>query len=218
MDDRTQYIETLIKLVEANQDKTWLPEFLSLREGGHLPGGGAGSLNDWGPVFSDEIAGVWYTDLYELLRFLFDNDFASSRLGECKKVQFRNNIQIIRCLNCGKSYQHPTRFESNVALNFFRDNLPKFAAERRLPEILNGESSIENREADEYRNWLAAQYKLNNIKIYDFVSAEYICPHCGTAEFETEHDLYRIEQISPKQNRFVLQKRNAIWQDFHQSP
>jgi hypothetical protein len=214
MDDRTQQIETLIALVELNLDDTWLSEFRSLRNGGYLPGGGAGSLNDWGPYYAGEIHSTWYSNLYNILRYLFDNNLPLNQLDDCKLVKFRNNIQIIRCLYCDKSYQHPSRFESHISLDFYQKYLPVFAEKQRLPEILDAQESFERKSVLEYRNWLAAEYEIYGILVYDFVSAKYVCPHCAKAHMETEHDFYRIFAHLGTQKKFSIIKRNATWQDF----
>jgi hypothetical protein len=195
MNDRTQQIETLIKLIELNEDDTWLETFRSLRTGGYLPGGGAGSLNDWGPIYSGKFEAVWYGKLYDILRYLFDGELTSEGLCDFNPIKFRNNIQIIRCLDCNGSYQHPSVFESHIALDFYEQNLPVFTANERLIEILTPQKSFESEAVFEYRTSLERQYQPKNIKIYDFVLANYVCPHCGKISFEIAHDLYLISEI-----------------------
>ncbi len=214
MDDKTQQIEALIKLIELNLDKTWLSEFRSLRDGGYLPGGGAGSLNDWGPSFRGELQHAWYSNLYEILRYLFDNALGSDKIDECNSVKFRNNIQIIRCLSCDKNYQHPTRFESHIALDFYQNHVAEFSERRLLVEILLANRSFESEKVIDYRNWLLDQYEINETKVFNFVEAKYVCPHCETADFKTEHDLYKISSQGSGSKRFELFKKNASWEDF----
>ncbi len=192
MDERNQLIETLIKLVELNNDPTWLDDFLSLRTGGYLPGGGAGSLNDWGPYYSEFPLSVWYSKLYQILRHLFDDNLSADELANYEPVKNRNNTRVIRCLNCSGSYQHPSIFENNIALDFYSRNLPGFIKRGQLVEILMPENSFSNPQTNEYRPWLKSQYQLQNIVIYDFVAAKYACPHCEKANCETAHDLYEI--------------------------
>ncbi len=211
VNDRTQQIKTLIKLIELNNDDTWLETFRSLRTGGYLPGGGAGSLNDWGPYYSGLIESVWYGKLYDILRYLFDNNLPTNKIVDFKIIKCRNNIQIIRCLNCNESYQHPSSFESHIALDFYERSLSEFAANGQLIDILMPRKSFESEVAIEYRNQLNNQYAAKNIKIYDFVAAKYVCPHCRKNDFETAHDLYRISE----DDGLKLVKQNAQWTDFH---
>ena len=194
MNDRTQQIETLIKLIELNNDDTWLDTFRSLRNGGYLPGGGAGSLNDWGPYYSGLIESVWYGKLYDILRYLFDNNLPTNKIVDFGPIKLRHLIQIIRCLKCDGKYQHPSSFENHVALDFYKRHLSDIIANKRLINILLPRKSFENEAAIEYRTWLENQYEENNIKIYDFVAAKYVCPHCRKNDFETAHDLYRISE------------------------
>lgn len=212
-----QYIETLIKLIEANLDDTWLETFRSLRTGGYLPGGGAGSLNDWGPFYSDRIQGVWYGNLYDILRFLYDGNIDANCINAYKPIKHRNNMQIIRCLHCGGSYQHPSPFEAHFALDFYSRCLPQFVDNGKLTEILTPSESFENKNVIEYRNWLINRYEIKNIKIYNFVSAKYVCPHCENTDFETAHDLYKISHSDLGEKRFQFIKQNAIWEDFTES-
>lgn len=214
MTSRQQYIETLIKLVELNEDDTWNETFRKLRTGGYLPGGGAGSLNDWGPVFSGKYRSVWYSRLYEILRFLFDNDFAATSLAEFPGIKTRHNFRIIRCLKCGGRYQHPAAFEASVALECYSGLVPGFVEEARLVEILEGSNSFDGSAAAEYREWLKTQYKNLGIRIYDFVAAKYECPHCSNRDFGTEHDLFQLSEESPGNRQFGLKKQNAGWNDF----
>lgn len=216
MNLRSQYIETLIKLIETNQDKSWLQAFLSLRSGGYLPSGGAGSLNDWGPTYKDKIINVWYSQLYNITRYLFDNNLIPAQIDTFKPIKFRNSIRIIRCLNCGKNYQHPDVFESHIALDFYKNSFLPFANRNELIEILNPVKSFASNEIIEYRKWLSVQYDMQNIKIYDFVTAKYICPHCNKDHSETEHDLYKIISIQSGEKIFKLIKQNANWKDFEE--
>lgn len=217
MNNRTQYIEPLIQLIEINEDKTWLPYFLALRSGGSLPGGGAGSLNDWGPYYRGRIASTWYSKLYDILRHLFDNNLSAENIDAYKLIQLKNNIQIIRCLNCNKSYQHPSSFEAHIALDFYQKNFEQLADNQLLLNLFIPEMTYQSPKTSEYRSWLTGQYELKNIKIYDFVTAKYICPHCNQEHASTEHDLYRIQDEEGLLT-FQLQKQNADWSDFESNP
>jgi len=214
MDNKLQYIEPLIRLIELNEDKTWLDAFIDLRSGGYLPGGGAGSLNDWGPYYSDKIISSWYSNLYNILRHLFDNNLPAEQINEVKVIKFKNNIRVIRCLNCNKSYQHPSVFESYIALDFYNNNFAQLAENKLLLNLFIPELTYENQKTKEFRSWLSGQYEINKIKIYDFVNNNYICPHCSKADGETEHDLYLITDLEADKKLLQRQKQNANWDDF----
>jgi transcription elongation factor Elf1 len=218
MDNKKLYIEPLIKLIELNEDKSWLDAFLGLRTGGYLPGGGAGSLNDWGPCYSDKVKSSWYSNLYIILRHLFDNNLQAEQISEFKSVKFRNNIRVIRCLNCNKSYQHPSVFESHIALDFFNNNFIELAENQKLLNLFIPEKTYENQKTIDFKNWLTGQYESNNIKIYDFVNNKYICPHCGKEHGETEYDLYIIKNEGVDNMVFQQIKQNANWEDFEKIP
>lgn len=211
---KSQYIEALITLIEINRDKTWLQAFKALRTGSSLPGGGAGSLNDWGPSFVGKTEDSWYTELYNVLRFLFDNHLSSNELSNYKSVKLKDKIRIIRCTNCNKNYQHPSSFESHVALTFFKRNFSQLVIDNRLIDLIKPELSFQAKQAIDYRNWLKSEYERNDIKLYDFVASKYICPHCQKSHAETEHDLYTIKKNLLGKLKFTLTKQNAGWQDF----
>lgn len=213
MSHRTQYIEPLIRLIEINEDPTWLSSFQGLRSGGFLPGGGAGSLNDWGPYFADQIKSDWYSILYDILRHLFDNDLPPKNIDTYKAIRLRNNIQIIRCLSCNKSYQHPSSFERHIALEYFLKNFKNLADRQLLLNLFIPEMTYNSLDVSKYRNWLTGQYAFNSIQIYDFVTAKYICPHCHKVHAATEHDLY-IVNYAVEHSTFQLVKQNADWNDF----
>ena len=63
-----EYIEALISIIELNKDKYWLSAFTDLRIDKDLPGGGAGSLNDWSPQYETVEEKAWYGVLYRLLK------------------------------------------------------------------------------------------------------------------------------------------------------
>ncbi|MDO9679556.1 MAG: hypothetical protein Q7262_00950 [Bacteroidales bacterium] len=214
MIDKTQYIETLIKLIELNNDQTWTPTFRNLRTGGYLPGGGAGSLNDWGPSYSDDFQHIWYSDFYRIMRFLFDDYLTPDSLNDFKTIANINKIRILRCTDCNGRYQHPSRFESHIALNFYRKKIADFYFDKRLIEILNPEESYESPAIKLYRDWLMNEYDRLEIKIYDFVRADYICPHCGRQHSDMVHDLYKIEKQLFGKTKLNHIKDNAGWNDF----
>lgn len=214
MNNKEQYIEPLIKLIELNNDKTWLQTFLDLRQDAHLPGGGAGSLNDWGPYYSDKFEKAWYPELYKILRYLFDNNLPSEQLKNFDLIHLRNNIRIIRCLHCNKSYQHPSVFESLISLNFYAQHFTAFADSKSLLDLFISDLTINNQKTKEFRRWLHQQYELNDIKVYDFVNNNYICPHCFKAHAKTIHDLYIISELQSGEKEFRCKKSNAEWGDF----
>lgn len=216
MNHKEPYIEPLIRLIELNADKSWLDAFLALRTGGYLPGGGAGSLNDWGPAYSDPIEHSWYANLYDLLRHLFDNNLSPEKIDEYKPIKFNYNLKIIRCLNCNKSYQHPSIFQAHLALAFYRSTFCDLAERNQLLNLFIPEKTYQSSEASAYQQWLTEQYEINNIKIYNFVSNGYICPHCGQSHAATEHDLYVVQETATDQKVFSLCKQIAGWGDFEQ--
>ncbi|MCO5269434.1 MAG: hypothetical protein M9897_11150 [Brumimicrobium sp.] len=183
-----------------------------------MPGGGAGSLNDWRPSYSDKIKNAWYSELYDILRYLFDNNLQAEHINEVKSIRLNNNIEVIRCLNCNKSYQHPKKFESHIALDFYRKNFIELAEKGMLLNLFIPELTYENQKVKDYRNWLNEQYQVNNIKIYDFVNNKYICPHCGKDHGETEHDLFLVENERIDKMEFQRIKLNADWEDFERIP
>jgi hypothetical protein len=213
MKNREQYIEPLIKLIELNDDKYWLQAFLDLRKGHGLPGGGAGSLNDWGPYYSDQIEYAWYSNLYRILRQLFDNDLSAKEIYCNKEVKFNNNVHIIRCLNCNKNYQHPSVFERHISSGFYSRNFVNLAKNKQLLNLFNPEQTYKSFAVNEYRDWLKKEYEVNDIKIYDFVNAKYICPHCEKDHSETEHDLYVVKGDGVNKI-FQRQMQNTKWEDF----
>jgi phage FluMu protein Com len=207
---RSQYVETLIDLIKKNIDHTWLPYFLKIREGGYLPGGGAGSLNDWGPMYGDLKPQVWYTVLYDILRYLFDNDLTPEYLNNSPWIKAKDKIQVIRCLNCNKSYQHPHVFEYYFANDFYAKNFQTFIDGGSLQTILDEHLSFNTPAVDDIRSWLLAEYKQNDIKVFDFISAHYRCPHCKKVRADTEHDLYKADSSV---RTFTLIKQNSSYSD-----
>jgi len=208
------YVEPLIKLIELNDDPTWLTAFRGLRAGGSLPGGGAGSLNDWGPYYTNKTQQVWYSILYDILRFLFDNNLTPDKVHSFKPLIVKNNIQILRCTNCNNSYQHPSSFERHISLDFFEKNFVTFSKQNNLLELITPKLTYEHFSTIDYRQWLENKYKSFGIKIYDFVNAKYICPHCAADHVPTESDLYLVNRNFFGQKTFNRQKQNATWADF----
>lgn len=208
---RTQYIETLIRLVELNNDDYWMDAFLKLRSGGYLPGGGAGSLNDWGPSYSGVKADAWFTTLYDIMRYLFDNDRPPEQILNIKAVQNHFKIRVIRCCACNRGYQHPSRLEAQLAVKFYRDSLPGFVREGNLLDILKPSLSFNSDTVLHYRDWLLKQYAGCGITVYDFLFANYICPHCNTIKPATEHDVYTIAKNT--RGEWQLVKEDGTWHD-----
>ena len=203
------YIETLIKLIELNSDLEWLDTFVNLRKGGTLPGGGAGSLNDWGPSYNETKTDAWYGELYEIIRTLFDSDAMPDQIDLLIKSDDKNQIRVIRCLSCDQSYQHPGIFEQHLAARYYYHNLVFFAKGHRLTDILKPELSFNSKPVLEYRKWLLEQYAMCHITVYDFVFAGYICPHCNQVDPETKHDIYQIEGTNPDDLKFKIERSNA---------
>lgn len=187
-----QYQETLIWLIDKNDDDQWTEDFHNLRNGGSLAWGGAGSVNDWGPSYSDFYEDCWYGDLYDIIFEVFrasagpDDVLKNVHLRDC------NKSEIIRCLACRKSYQHPAIFESLIANLYYAKYLVGMIGANNLMMLVRPEYSYRSEEAVGLRNWLKGEYDKHNIKIYDFVTGKYVCPHCGAKDFKTEHDQYLI--------------------------
>ena len=214
MIDKTQYIETLIKLIKLNKDQEWTSTFINLRTGANLPGGGAGSLNDWGPSYKDDLQDVWYSGFYGIMRFLFENNLEPDAINQYREIVNLNKFRILRCLDCDYRYQHPSRFESHVAMKFYQQNTAKFYYENRLIDILNPLESYKSPSVKSYRDWLSSEYTRLGIKIYDFISAKYVCHHCGAKNSGTEHDLYKLEKTFFGKMKLTHIKNNGEWDDF----
>ena len=207
MDYRTQYIETLIKLIELNTVQDWTSYFIGLRSGGSLPGGGAGSLNDWGSSYTDDFQDDWYSRLYRILRFLFDDGLTPARILDYKPVENNNRIQILRCLNCHGRYQHPSVFESHIAIDFYKNQFLQFCKSNKLVDILSAKESYESEPVILYRKWLKDEYDKLDIKIYNFVKSGYVCPYCNSKNCETEHDLFKLKKSIFKKRKLSLVKK-----------
>lgn len=215
MIDKTQYIETLIRLIELNKDPSWINAFRNLRNGGALPGGGAGSLNDWGPTYTDKFQDTWYTNFYRIMRFLFDNHLTPDTLNDFKRIANNDKIRILRCVECNGRYQHPSVFESHIAVHFYKEKILEFYNSKRLIDILNPSESFEDPAVKLYRDWLKSEYGRLNIKIYNFIEAKYVCPHCGKKDARpSDHDLYRIKKSLFGKKKLKHKKNNASWADF----
>lgn len=148
------------------------------------------------------------------MRYLFDNSLGANDIRGFSPIKLKDNIRIIRCICCGESYQHPSGFETHIALDFYEKRLPEHTKNQQLIEILERNRSFESPEVNAYRIRLADLYKSSDISIYDFVSAKYVCPQCKKAGCDTEHDLYNLTTDASGKPRMVLIKRNAVWEDF----
>lgn len=206
---RRGYIETLIKLIELNSDHEWLEYFRNLRTGGSLPGGGAGSLNDWEPSYNETKTDAWYGQLYDIIRVLFDNNAIPDQIDQLTKSDDKNQIRVIRCLRCEQSYQHPGIFEQHLATRYYHNNLVFFAKGHRLTDILKPELSFNSKPVLEYRKWLLEQYAMHHITVYDFVFAGYICPHCNYVDPETKHDIYHIVSTNSEDIKVRIERTNS---------
>lgn len=193
MDNRKQYIEPLIKLIEINDDKYWLYTFYNLREIGYLAGGGAGSVYDWSPSFSNNMHYSWYNHLYEILLYLLNNNLPAEKIDLIDKIKNWNKVSIIRCLNCYEKYQHPKVFESHIALYFYKKNFHSLAKKQLLLDLFNPEITYNSTEVNIYRNKLIQLYQQLNIEIYDFIANDYLCPHCNKNGNDIRLDNYYIQ-------------------------
>lgn len=211
-----EYAELLIQLIEANDDKTWLKTFLNLRKGAPLPGGGAGSLEDWGPHYENAFQDVWYEDLYNLVKTMYKTQATPDYIFDYPQIRFRNNLKILRCTNCNKSYQHPNVFERHISLCFIHDNFIRLTESFSLQTLLRPEITYLNQRVIKYREWLLHQYSVNNILVHDFVKGNYVCPHCNKQHIETKHDLYILISNADNTKKLILKKRDSKWEDFEQ--
>ena len=198
MQFRETYIEILIQLIELNEDKTWLSYFHNLRNGGYLPGGGAGSLNDWGPHYADETQDIWYTNLYTLIRFLYDNNYMPAKIDELNLVKENNQLTIIQCVNCTNRYQHPSIFESHIAIHFYHSFFINSTNELNYSALFLPKTTFNHPKVNEYRDQLNSQYELHKIKIYDFIKGQYSCPYCHILSGEINHLHYTIDKTGNK--------------------
>lgn len=209
------YIEPLIQLIELNSDPAWLNTFYDLRKGFGLPGGGAGSLNDWGPSYRHPVEQNWYTHLYQMLRYLYDRDLPPEALDKFKTIEFRSNVRVLRCVGCQQRYQHPALFETPLALGFYANQIPFFQQSGILVEITRPEKTFFAPMTEAWRTWLVEQYKQNQIVSFDFVAAGHRCPNCKQ-QAQTEHDLFFVRFPADLPAQFQLVKSNASWNDFEQ--
>lgn len=215
MMDREQYVETLIKLIELNRDQSWTSTFRGLRKGGSLPGGGQGSLNDWGPSYIDEFRDVWYRDLYEILRFLFDDKLSPESLRDDKRLANNDKLHILRCAYCNGRYQHPSIFESHIAKKFYNERFAEFYNSKKLVDILIPSLSYESPSIKLYRDGMKKEYQRLGIKIYDFVRGKYICGHCSLRDSGSHFsDLYMVEKTHFGEIKINHIKDNPPYNEF----
>lgn len=192
--DEHIYSEILIKLIELNDDRTWDKVFHSLREGKNLPGGGAGSLNDWGPYYINEIENSWYPLLYDILRFLYDNRLAPSEFIKAVELKNVNQITLLKCKNCNAYRQHPRSFETQLAKLFFSKHLIEFLNEKNWPNLFLKEYSYESEFTNIYRDKLIQEYKKLNVYvgITNKINPMKHCPNCKT-DADFEHVNFKIK-------------------------
>lgn len=213
MDLKTQYRETLIKLIELNVDHYWLQCFYDMRNGNLLPGGGAGSLNDWGPSYSNKFENIWFNLLYNIVRYLDDFQYIPFEIKKYADIKYRNNLAILRCKTCNQKYIHPDIFERYVALNFYSENIINLTEKGNLLEILRPINSYFSKDAINFRTKLKEEFIKNKINIYNFIENKYLCSGCGNESIYTESDLFII--IQNKSSLSIgLKKQNAQWSDF----
>lgn len=173
-----QYQEGLIRLVEKNQDKEWLSYFVGMRKGGVLPQGGAGSLNDWGPIYLDLYEQTWYSCLYDILMELYRKRLYPNKINQYRTVKNRHTAEILMCSNCKQKFQHPNVFEKLISTEYYAKHLEKMINSLKLELIFDPLNSYKSDEANNYRKSLNRAYQDKGILLYDFVKNKYICYTC----------------------------------------
>ncbi len=190
MNEENQYCETLISLVELNQDKTWLKVFYSLRDGKHLPGGGTGSLNDWGPCYLGMKKQAWYSTLYEMIRFIVGSYELTSKLEEFKYNRLAYKNYLRKCLGCGRFHINPSITERCIAIEFYKKYIPRYIKRNCLVDIISSELSYNSNEVNKLRTLLNIELLGKKIELFNFRNSEIICPHCEENDIQIETNEY----------------------------
>jgi hypothetical protein len=176
--------------------------------GAHIRG-----LDD-GPYFFGDLERVWKNELFRILRFLFGEQLEPGAITRYKQVRLRNNLRIIRCLVCNNRYQHPDVFESYFAFDFYANNFIEFVNKEKLVNIFDPHTSYHSAKVEKDRAWLNRQYDKYNIKINDFVEAQFHCPHCSAKTDRIEHDLFKITKNLFGFRQFKFVRENAPQSEF----
>ena len=188
-----QYQEGLITLVEKNQDKNWMPAFIDMRNGGFLPQGGAGSLNDWGPIYLDIYQSSWYNCLYDILMELYRKRLTPAHINEHRTIKNRHTSEILMCSNCQQKFQHPNIFERLIATEHLAEHLEDLISSLSIESIFKPSNSFESDYANKYRASLNQAYKKEGILLYNFVKNKYKCPTCQQ-KMDLTHIKYGIKR------------------------
>ena len=203
---KEQYSELLIELVEKNEDKQWLVYFHNLRLGHDLPGGGMGSLNDWGPSYKNDLEHAWFNLLYRITHKLLTEKLESEFIKNDYSIKHRNEVNILKCPNCGQKFQHPRIFEDQIATFYYFKNFSKFVEQNRLTDFTNPNFSFKNLEAVELRQSLESEYATNDIILFDFIKHKYICSKCDK-KMEFDHIDFKIKE---KENKLELKRIKPV--------
>jgi ribosomal protein L44E len=187
------YIDILIELVNLNTDRTWDSIFKDLRKYRDLPGGGAGSLNDWGPSYLGNFEEPWYSALYEITRFLFDNKLKPEEALNHQRTKNWNEILVIECLKCKTSRQHPHVFERQIADSFYYENLSKILETNDWRFLFNNTFTWNSEFSSSYRNNLKKVYSEKQIWIgvTDKLNPMIKCHNCGEKHL-FDHVYYQV--------------------------
>lgn len=199
---KQQYSELLIDLVELNEDIQWLKYFRNLKLGHDLPGGGMGSLNDWGPCYKTDIENSWFNQLYRITHKLLTEKLEPEYIKDDFFIKHKNEVNILKCRHCNQKFQHPNIFENHIATFFYYKNFLKFIQQNRLKDFTNPNFSYKNFEATQLRQSLESEYEKNNIILFDFVRQKYHCSKCDK-KMDFEHIDFKIEE---NKNKFKLKR------------
>ncbi len=214
-----EYIEALISIIELNKDKYWLSAFTDLRIDKDLPGGGAGSLNDWSPQYETVEEKAWYGVLYRLLKewyipiarkayydfFTYQKSpkiedynnrikYAIS-LRENESISNAENFIIAKCSECNYLSTNRYNVEKVVAKLFFAGEIEYI--EKHLSKIVLLENSIQSEKAYKLR------LKLNEALIFNGVHIEDYSKVCKNCYKETQRWANHFK-ISESDNKFDL--------------
>ena len=203
---RNEYTSLLTELVELNEDKKWIEYFYNLKLGQDLPGGGMSSLNDWSPSYRNDKEYAWFNLLYRITHNLLTKKQESEFIKNDFSIEHKNEVNILKCPNCKQKFQHPRIFENYIAIFYILRNFTKFVEQKRLKDFTNPNFSYKNIEARELRESLEAEYKGNDIILFDFIKSKYICSKCEI-KMDFEHLDY---EITEKDNKLKINKIKPV--------
>jgi len=187
-----QFQETLIKLVEENQDHQWLEAFFELRNGNSLPGGGAMSLNDWGPNYIGIKKDIWYSNLYDVLRKVIKTSNIDEELKSFKFNSIHFKKYLRECPVCGLFHCHPKTIEESISIEFLSKMIPNYLGSNKLQELLDPSNSFNSDEVNFFRTELHYHLSRKGILPHNFLREIVLCPHCEQDDHEPKSDKYLI--------------------------